>query len=89
MFTIVALTILLLCNGEVYSIPVRLSFPYDLNAADIVLTKAGLMKLSVSLCNEMLKLNRNMKQTVMSRLQDPGMNFPTKIEIPCPVKLFG
>ena len=57
--------------------------------ADIELTKAGLMKLSVSLCNEMLKLNRNMKQTVMSHLQDPGMKFPTKIEIPCPVKLFG
>ena len=30
-----------------------------------------------------------MKQTVMSRLQDPGMNFPAKIEIPRRVKLFG
>ena len=30
-----------------------------------------------------------MKRTVMSRLHDPGMSFPTKIEIPYPVKLLG
>ena len=45
------------------------------------------MKIEASPCNEMLKLNRNMKQTVMSRLQDSRLSFPTKTETLYLVKL--